>query len=629
MRARTGLIAGAIAVAGAAPLILMGTPESKPLTPMQQHELDEEREKHAMLIAPPDSGRRFQEPPYDSKNFDGKSGAGGKAVAYRSGAREVTDAAAVAAAPEARLWRTGYGSWEPSMGVTKKGTLVFSARNTNADPGVAFSDDGGRTWRRSKPPEHAASLDPFVWVDEETGSVFASDIDASITCTPISRSDDEGQSWRYSRACGVTDHQHHFGGPPPEGGEQPSGYPNVLYYCAISGGLLSDTSVFTACLKSLDGGLVWEPTGDPAYPEKEGDNTLGAFCNGAAGHGTVDIRGTVYVPRGWCGPPTIAISRDEGATWTRRQVSDKLMDESEHESGVTTDSAGNVYYLFGGADKRAYLTISRDGGNTWSDEKDITPPGVAQVAAFATHIDAGAPGRIAYVFMGTSDKEAKDTTVWSAYMGTSSNALDDDPLFYAAPANDPKTNALWKGECGPLRCGNIGDFLDVEIGPDGSAWTALVDSCPTAKDECIVDLTIDTPRGEGVVGQLVGGPPLRGTTAEQRPRVVLPSGTSAGPGGPGTRRRRCRSRRNFSIRLVEPKRGRLTEAKVYVNGKRVRVIRGKRLKARVNLRGLPRGRYTVRVVATTSTGQRLVRKRRYRTCTPKQRSARAKARRRS
>ena len=53
-------------------------------------------------------------------------------------------------------------------------------------------------------------------------------------------------------------------------------------------------------------------------------------------------------------------------------------------------------------------------------------------------------------------------------------------------------------------------------------------------------------------------------------------------------------------RLRQPKRGRIKEARVYVNGKRVRVIRGRRLRSRVNLRGLPRSRYTVRVVVTPS-----------------------------
>ena len=84
----------------------------------------------------------------------------------------------------------------------------------------------------------------------------------------------------------------------------------------------------------------------------------------------------------------------------------------------------------------------------------------------------------------------------------------------------------------------------------------------------------------------------------------------------------CRSRRNFMIRLHRPARGRIKSARVYVNGKRVRVITAhppKRVRSRVNLRGLPKGRYTIRVVVTTTLGQRIVNKRRYRTCVPKAR----------
>jgi len=86
--------------------------------------------------------------------------------------------------------------------------------------------------------------------------------------------------------------------------------------------------------------------------------------------------------------------------------------------------------------------------------------------------------------------------------------------------------------------------------------------------------------------------------------------------------RTCRSRRDFQIRLRQPKRGgRIRTARVYVNGKKVKVLRGKRLRSRVNLRGLAKGSYTVRVVVTTTRGKRIVSKRRYRTCVPKARSA--------
>ena len=96
--------------------------------------------------------------------------------------------------------------------------------------------------------------------------------------------------------------------------------------------------------------------------------------------------------------------------------------------------------------------------------------------------------------------------------------------------------------------------------------------------------------------------------ASRRSAVQLPSA------------RTCRSRRDFSIRLRKPRRGRIREARVFVNGKRVKTVRGERLRSRVNLRGLPTGRYTVRIVITTTRGRRITRTRRYRTCVPKARS---------
>ena len=56
---------------------------------------------------------------------------------------------------------------------------------------------------------------------------------------------------------------------------------------------------------------------------------------------------------------------------------------------------------------------------------------------------------------------------------------------------------------------------------------------------------------------------------------------------------------------------------MYVNGKRVKVLRGRRLRSRSTCAGCRTGRYTVRVVVTTTRGKRIVTTRRYRTCVPK------------
>ncbi len=79
--------------------------------------------------------------------------------------------------------------------------------------------------------------------------------------------------------------------------------------------------------------------------------------------------------------------------------------------------------------------------------------------------------------------------------------------------------------------------------------------------------------------------------------------------------RGCASRRRFPIRLKEPPGDALKSAVITLNAKRLRVRRvNGRLTTSVDLRGLPRGRYRVRIVAKTHRGQTIQGSRRYRTC---------------
>ena len=54
----------------------------------------------------------------------------------------------------------------------------------------------------------------------------------------------------------------------------------------------------------------------------------------------------------------------------------------------------------------------------------------------------------------------------------------------------------------------------------------------------------------------------------------------------------------------------------------IRVIRGRRLRAPVNLRGLPKGTFTVRIKAVRRDGRRVSAHRTYHTCVPKRPSRR-------
>jgi hypothetical protein len=81
--------------------------------------------------------------------------------------------------------------------------------------------------------------------------------------------------------------------------------------------------------------------------------------------------------------------------------------------------------------------------------------------------------------------------------------------------------------------------------------------------------------------------------------------------------RSCVSRRSFSIRLRVPKGSPVVSARVVVNGRSVAVRRGSRLRSTVNLRSLPKGRFTVKITLRLTNGKTLSEARRYRTCTPR------------
>ncbi len=82
----------------------------------------------------------------------------------------------------------------------------------------------------------------------------------------------------------------------------------------------------------------------------------------------------------------------------------------------------------------------------------------------------------------------------------------------------------------------------------------------------------------------------------------------------------CASRRAFSIRIRKVPGVTFVKATVKVNGKQVKAIKRARISAPVDLKGLPKGSFTVSITATASDGRTVTGKRVYKTCTKKQRS---------
>ncbi|HEX2058058.1 MAG TPA: sialidase family protein [Actinomycetota bacterium] len=437
-------------------------------------------------------------------------GSGGKAVAHYAGGKIIRKGPAAAAAPEAMLYQTGVNALEPTLGLDSDGDVFFVGVPA-LGASIMRSQDNGKTWEDKSPKlagvanAHPVTLDPYVYVDDRTDRVYT--IDLTVACSYMSYSDDKGESWITNPlACGrpVNDHQTLFAGPPAV--SPTAGYDNVVYYC------WNDVAT-SSCSKSLNGGLTWNPTGEPAFhPAEVQEGSPGTRnCGGLHGHGVVGDDGTVYLPKEHCEEPWLAMSRDEGLTWEHVRVAHRGRAGTAiwgPDPSVAVDSKGNVYYAWVGRDRLPRLAVSDDGGYSWSKPMEIGFPGLTEVA-LAT-VDAGGPGKVAIAYYGTDDVSGKiedrkyDDAKWNFYMTMSANVFDRKPVFYSGPMNDPRDPVAVR-ECGPRRCYDALDFIDVVVGPDGTPWTSFVDNCiaPCAPEGLPVAPT------NGVVGRFVGGPSLK------------------------------------------------------------------------------------------------------------------------
>jgi len=246
---------------------------------------------------------------------------------------------------------------------------------------------------------------------------------------------------------------------------------------------------------------------------------------------------------------------------------------------------------------------------------------------------------------------------WPRYGHDFSNTRSQPEEHMIGPANVASLGPAWTFSS--QAAGGLGDFVGTPVEADGCVFAGTVggfffainadtgklvwrqklrgdfNSSPTVHKGIVyagvTDTTYDPCRGPGCAGPyavafdehtgrvLWKTPPLdvqAGADEYSSPVIFDPRPPPVStPGSSGANGRSCASRRSFLIRLRVPHGQHLVSARVYVNGRQVRVIRGPRLRARVVLTGLPRGRYRVTIAGVTDRGRHLRGVRRYRTCT--------------
>jgi hypothetical protein len=359
-----------------------------------------------------------------------------------------------ATVPRACALETGYASSESTIAVTNSGAIFYSPAHT--ENSVARSTDEGASWDLTYPPKMQYTslwntVDPFVTVDRRTGRLFWLRATGDLRTFPVAveespapyqastaiayahgfqtySSPDDGRSWT------TADYQHEnmgdweklFVGPPPAGAARPSGYPDVVYVCANAPFEVSGPG--RACFKSLDGGVTYDLAGY-VFPSDSTPDTCPAL---AANTGVVDGKGTTYQPQACQGGGWLAISHDEGSSYSWLRV--KGAPPSSGVGGafqLAIDDADNLYALWK-TDDRIELVISRDRGQSWSDPLRVAAPGLHNITL--PSLAAGPKGRVGIAYYASKDASAQTL---SAYVTETRNALDRQPVFYSGAINNP------------------------------------------------------------------------------------------------------------------------------------------------------------------------------------------------
>jgi len=415
--------------------------------------------------------------------------------------------------------RIGRKAAEPTIGVTPRGDAFITAADFDglspATPRTLIysSSNGNASWHNVSPlvagqPTPPTTADPYLYVDPDTGRIFNDDLTAA--CSFLQWSDDEGKTWQAGNplACEspVDDHQTVVTGK-PIAGLTTSGYPKIVYYCVNK---VADVQ----CARSLDGGRTFLFTGSYPFlgvdPGNAEDGTSLQVCGSLHGHIITDPDGRLFLPKGHCGSPWVAISADGGSTWTDVKVN--KMAVASHQTSIASDRAGNLYYVwFGADDLLPYLSVSRDHGLSWGPALLIAPPGVAAVNY--PSIDAQDPGHIAISFPGSTAREATGARPWNYYVEVSTNALDRFPVFHSSTIQRP-ADPIHRGPCLD-RCAGMYDFIDVVIAPKTKAlWAAAVDTCTSVKCIAAEGPTLKSGEGaddaQGIAVRQLAGAGLRG-----------------------------------------------------------------------------------------------------------------------
>jgi hypothetical protein len=191
--------------------------------------------------------------------------------------------------------------------------------------------------------------------------------------------------------------------------------------------------------------------------------------------------------------------------------------------------------------------------------------------------------------------------------------VDGAPHSDGEPNSNVCADPKLKGPIGDENVDQTGDSPTIDAGDNSLVHGDLTKDY--AGDGRVLD-----GNGDGTSRVDMGADEYKPPTVEPEPTptpAVQPPAPAPQGAVLGQTQKSCVSRRVFSIRIRVPKGKKARSATVRVNNKKVKVVRGTRLRAPVRLRGLPKGRFTVKITVRLANGKKVTGKRIYHTCVPK------------
>jgi hypothetical protein len=375
----------------------------------------------------------------------------------------------------------------------------------------------------------------------------------------------------------------------------------------LFGGGGADTLVGPAILRGgLGNDQLIAPVGGTTvldYAEAAAGITVTLPTGGADGEGNTDsfilagptvLRGSPFadIIGGSSGADTIAGS--DGADTVDAGDGDDVIDEGGRH-GERTPNGGDALHGGAGRDVVVYSDASA--------ARDVPVAVTLDDAA-----NDGASGEADNVFSDVEDvvgTPGDDTLAGSAATNALTGGAGNDTLTGGAGRD-----ALRGGDGVDTLLSNDGESDDVACGAGADSVSGDVPDVVDADCESINRNVPSVPPPPPVQPAPVSRAPVKKTPSFASV-VTLPSTAAL---------RSCTSRGRFRVRLKAPKGDRITSVVITVNAKTKRRLTGtskKKVAPTVNLRGLPKGRFTVKVTVKLASRKTLMGSRTYKTCTPR------------